>query len=64
MGIPKNEKSVMLKLIQPTYNWLAGRAEQNRRSLLREAVDIVEAERHRCERRASRGAFHAKGGAA
>lgn len=58
------EKAVQIKLTPPTYEWLAKRAADNRRSKLREAVDILEAERHRCERRASRGVLHARGGAA
>lgn len=67
IGMPNtsrlDEKAVQIKLTPRAYDWLTVRADHNRRSLCREAVDILEAERNRSERRAARGALHAKGGA-
>lgn len=53
------EKYLMLKVSPSLYSWIETRAVLHRRARLREAVDILERERAREERRTSRS----KGGA-
>ena len=53
------EKYLMLKVSPSLYTWIENRAAKNRRARLREAVDILERERDREERRNAR----ARGGA-
>lgn len=54
------EKYLMLKVTPETYAWIENRAALHRRARLREAVDILEAERDREARRLSRKAGGAR----
>lgn len=63
MPIKDDEIRLTLILKKPTHKWLSSRAAQHGRSRLREAANILEAERLREARISAPGCLGAQGGA-